>query len=192
MVDSDPVICKIYQELYPNDTVIVGDVNDHFRKHSDEYGFAWFSPPCQPNTRLVIANWGRYGNIPPIPNFDQVYGIQPWLKKCFKGSWVIENVIPWYEPPYKPMVNLGRHLFWSNFIIPHKKFKENRIAIDKILLPELAKFQKVDLEWLKSFKFPHWTKNHDVYRTILRNMVNKKIGKYILNCAVKPKQKTLD
>jgi hypothetical protein len=60
-----------------------------------------------------------------------------FLKSWFKGRWVIENVIPYYEPLIKPTVELGRHFFWSNFEIQSKKF--TNIDVSRSTQEELAK-----------------------------------------------------
>jgi len=104
---------------------------------------------------------------------------------------VIENVNPWYEIPIKPTVFLGRHYFWSNFNIMSKYFPKSRGSIDKIPLKTLAEYKNINLEWLKSHKICNWNRNHDVYRTLLRNMVNPKISKYILDSCLKQKQRSI-
>lgn len=191
-VEFDPDIAMIYQKRFPNDTVVVGDALEYVWTYYKKFEFIWASPPCQTNTRLVIANWGNRGKIPQIPNMDQTYGLITWLSTVFDGNWVVENVIPYYKPLIIPSVKLGRHLFWSNFPIPGKEFFYDREPISKITLEKLAETRNIEIGWLKSFKIKNWTKKHDVYRTILRNCVDARIGRYILNCSTRPIQQTLN
>jgi len=51
-----------------------------------------------------------------------------FLKYYFKGDWVVENVIPFYEPLIKPQI-VSRHCFWSNFIIKQNKDIPNTLKI---------------------------------------------------------------
>jgi DNA (cytosine-5)-methyltransferase 1 len=191
-VEIDPDIAGMYNERFPNDIIIIGDAIEYMRHNFEDYDFIWLSPPCITHTRLVIANYGRYGIIPELPDLTNLYGSYIFLKKFFKGLFVIENVDPWYEVPIPPTVLLSRHSFWSNFQIPEKLFSRCRGSIDKIPLQELAEYKKIDLEWLKTHKICAWKRNYDVYRTLLRNMVDAEIGKYILDCIDKKKQLSIE
>lgn len=195
-VEYDPDIAKIYQERFPNDVVIVGDAMEIFLKEIVNNELMWWSSPCTTHTALTVANFGRYGIHPQSPNLTMLFGPMEIMEKFYNGKlYVSENVasIWWRKELYpQPEVKLGRHLFWSNFSIPQRQFIYNRGPIDKIDLSTLAKHKGIDLEWLKSFKVKSWTRNHDIYRTLLRNMVDAKIGKYILDCVTKvPKQRRL-
>ena len=45
-VEYDAKIAKIYQDFFPNDTVIVGDAHQYLLEHYSEFDFIWGSPPC--------------------------------------------------------------------------------------------------------------------------------------------------
>jgi len=45
-VEIDPQIAKIYQQLYPNDKVIVGDAHKFLLENFKDYDYIWTSPPC--------------------------------------------------------------------------------------------------------------------------------------------------
>jgi DNA (cytosine-5)-methyltransferase 1 len=98
------------------------------------------------------------------------------LKSWFKGKWVIENVIPYYEPLIKPTVELGRHYFWSNFNIEKKEF--HNIDVSRSTQEELAK----DLD----MPIPR-----TCARLLLRNCLKPTIGLYLFESAFKEKQHTL-
>ena len=99
-----------------------------------------------------------------------------FLKSWFKGKWVIENVIPYYEPLIKPSVKLGRHLFWSNFNISKKGF--TNIDVSRSTQEQLAK----DLD----MPIPRMCA-----RLLLRNCLKPEIGLHILKESFKEKQNSL-
>ena len=45
-VELDPELAKLYQERFPNDTVIVADAHQYLLDHYKEFDFIWSSPPC--------------------------------------------------------------------------------------------------------------------------------------------------
>ena len=68
-----------------------------------------------------------------------------FLEHYFKGKYVVENVIPYYEPLI-PAKKRGRHLYWTNFNLPNN-IQDRRFAISqtKNELQELQKFHEIDL-----------------------------------------------
>lgn len=169
-VEYDPKIATIYKDLYPNDTVIIGDAHqfliDNYKEYED--GFIWGSPPCpsHSNARFWSSKGGMYAvEYPDMRLYQEII----LLQKFFKGKYCIENVIPYYTPLI-PAQKLGRHLFWSNIQIPKIKNESNYIfnsedrkRVEKILGFDLNKYDIKDK-----------TK-------ILRNCVVPEIGKAILD-----------
>ena len=51
-VEFNPEIAKIYQDLFPNDKVIVGDAHQYLLEHYKEFDFIWASPPCPTHSRM--------------------------------------------------------------------------------------------------------------------------------------------
>jgi DNA (cytosine-5)-methyltransferase 1 len=45
-VEYSPEIAQVYAQLYPQDTVVVGDAVTYLEKHYAEFDFIWASPPC--------------------------------------------------------------------------------------------------------------------------------------------------
>jgi DNA (cytosine-5)-methyltransferase 1 len=41
-----------------------------------------------------------------------------FLENFFDGKYVVENVIPYYEPLIQGQKR-GRHLYWANFVLPN-------------------------------------------------------------------------
>ena len=97
-----------------------------------------------------------------------------FLKTWFKGYYIIENVIPYYEPLIKPTCELHRHYLWSNFYI-------SKIDFEKL---ETCKKEK-EKEFLE-YKFNYDLSKYSGIdkRKVLRNCVIPELGKHILDCAL--------
>ena len=169
-VEFDTEIAKAYAKRFPNDDVIVGDAWDYAAKNYLDFDFIWASPPCQTHSRLNIPNNIRNDRTKILPDF-RLYELIVYLKFFCKKPFVVENVVPFYEPLVKPNVKLGRHYFWSNFYIPEKFFKKPNKTIEKTIISD---FKDFDLSLFKNIKNK---------RQIIRNQVDSNLGKYILGCA---------
>ena len=109
-VELDPKIANIYQRNFSEDKVIIGDAHQYLLDHYNEFDFVWSSPPCQKHSKMMKAT--RHDVV---DYFDlKLYQEIILLEHFFKGSWVVENVVPYYKPLIAPKVRVGRHLFWSN------------------------------------------------------------------------------
>lgn len=95
-----------------------------------------------------------------------------FLKHYFKGQWVVENVVPFYDPLIKPTTIIGRHCFWANFHLSNINIKEACINRGKI-----SDWQDLHGFDITNYKF---TSRRD---KVLRNCVNPELGLHILNCA---------
>lgn len=109
-VELDPKISEVYSKLYPNDTIIIGDAHQYLIDHASEYDFIWSSPPCQPHSKMVKFTRHKFNRYIDLSLYQEIL----YLQHSFKGKWVVENVIPFYEPLI-PAQKVGRHLYWSNF-----------------------------------------------------------------------------
>jgi len=169
-VESEQYIADTYKALYPDDTVIVGDAHQYLLDHYTEYDFIWASPPCPTHSRLStgLVGWGivRY---PDMTLYQEII----FLKHFFKGKWVVENVIPYYDVLIHPKMVLDRHLFWSNFHIPTMQRVR---AYDGEISNATVKQLSDGLELV----LPPKTKNA---RKLLRNAVDPKLGSHIWNAA---------
>jgi len=174
-VEFDSDIANVYKNLYPDDKLIIGDANNYLQEHYNEFDFIWSSPPCQSHSQYrhnvgVIVK----GFDPVLPDMS-LYSQIVFLKTYFNGLWVIENVVPYYEYLIKPTHKIQRHPFWSNINIDTsiKIPKDNIRNANKI--SEMEAIHDIDLSAYK-------LKNK---RQVLRNCVNKDLGKHILDAAVK-------
>lgn len=114
-VELDPELARMYQERFPNDTVIVADAHQYLLDHYKEFDFIWSSPPCPTHSSI---RWKmKHINDAVYPNMS-LYQEIILLDKWFKGQYVVENVVPYYTPLI-PAKKRGRHLYWSNFNLPN-------------------------------------------------------------------------
>jgi DNA (cytosine-5)-methyltransferase 1 len=95
-VELDPELAKLYQERFPNDTVIVEDAHQYLLDHYKEFDFIWTSPPCPTHSRARYWGFGANGKNPTYPDM-KLYQEIIFLQHHCKGKYVVENVIPYYE-----------------------------------------------------------------------------------------------
>ena len=178
-VEWDEELARMYQERFPNDKVIVADAHQYLLDHYKEFDFIWSSPPCPTHSKVRVTQKNQDFYIPKYPEMS-LYQQIIFLKEHFKGKYVVENVIPYYEPLIDAQKR-GRHLYWTNFILPFDIDREESKGIISIAGNEkikLCKLHKIDLNFLESYKG-----NQDK-RKLVRNMVDYKVGKDILNAAL--------
>jgi DNA (cytosine-5)-methyltransferase 1 len=168
-VEYDPRVAAVYADLFPNDTVIVADAHEYLLEHFHEFDFIWSSPPCPTHSQMrKNMSVGIMGAAPLYPDM-KLYEEILLLKHYFDGNWVVENVRPYYEYLIKPTFVLGRHPYWSSFIVEDKHYEADGIkavgAANKI-----AERFGYDLS---GYDLPN-------KRKALRNAVNPEMGLYIL------------
>jgi len=116
-VEFDEKIAEKYQELYPNDKVIVADAHEYLLKHYTEFedGFVWSSPPCQTHSKAnYFINYITESRYPKMELWQEII----FLKTFCKGKFCVENVKAYYEHFIHPTAVIGRHYLWANFKIP--------------------------------------------------------------------------
>ena len=163
-VEFDPEIAKAYKKRYPNDNVIVGDAWDYAAKNYLNFNFIWASPPCQSHSRLNFCNNSRNEATRVLPDF-RLYELISYLKTFCKRAFVIENVVPYYEPLIKPSAEIGRHYFWSSF------------ALDETNTPTFRVIKHVKNADFKDFSLDEFKIKNK--RQAIRNEVDYEIGKKI-------------
>jgi DNA (cytosine-5)-methyltransferase 1 len=167
-VEINPDIAAIYQDFFPEDTVIVGDAHQYLLEHYKQFDFIWSSPPCPSHSdiRRCGVHKGQYEAIyPEMSLYQEVILLKHFAPKNTK--WIIENVKPYYEPLIKA-TEIQRHLFWSNFHIGNFDLKDERIHT------EISGSKEV-------YGFSLDTYNGIDKRKALRNCVNPHLGLHILN-----------
>jgi DNA (cytosine-5)-methyltransferase 1 len=176
-VENEPKIASVYKKLHPNHTVIVTDAYEYLKHNFANFDFVWISPPCQKHSRMMKATRHKVADYPDF----KLYEVIVFLTHFFKGKWVVENVIPYYNPLIEPTKRIGRHLFWSNFEIIAEEVKQPKGFITKANLQ--GKKEMMDWLGLHFEEVIYYKKNHCPVQ-ILRNCVHPKLGKQILDCAL--------
>lgn len=189
-IELDPELARMYKDRFPNDTVIVADAHQYLLDHYKEFDFIWSSPPCPSHSRARYWNSSNYETkteaiYPDMKLYEEILFLQHYFRT---GKYVVENVIPYYEPLI-PAQKRGRHLYWTNFNLP-SNLNDRRFAISqtKNELHELCKFHNIDLTSYKGTQS---------LVKIGRNLVDYEAGLTIFNTAkniiTKPKvnQETL-
>jgi DNA (cytosine-5)-methyltransferase 1 len=176
-VESSPAIAEVYQDLYPNDTVVVGDAHQYLLDHHHEFDFIWSSPPCQSHSRMMKATRHKLNRYPDMKLYEEII----FLQNFYKGKWVVENVVPYYTPLIEAK-KVGRHLFWSNFDFTAEDVARPKGFINK---SNLAGKQEL-MNWLGI----HYEKNlyydgNHCPAQILRNCVHPELGRQIYEEAMK-------
>jgi DNA (cytosine-5)-methyltransferase 1 len=170
-VELDSELARMYQERFPNDTVIVADAHQYLLDHYKEFDFIWSSPPCPTHSRMRKTNTGEgerksKATYPDMKLYQEIL----LLEHFFKGKYCVENVIPFYEP----LINAkkrGRHLYWTNFNLP------NDLGERKISGGLLTN----DMETICKFHNYNFKKYKGVERVdkIARNLVDYEAGRTI-------------
>jgi len=173
-VELDPEIARMYQERFPNDKVVVADAHQYLLDHFKEFDFIWSSPPCPTHSRMMKATRHKIKFYPDLKLYEEII----LLNHFFKGKFVVENVISYYDPLIQPYKST-RHYYWSNFrITPCEnvpKLKDSSRANRKQISKHLGFDYKGENIYLNG--------GHDPAK-ILRNCVHPNEGLHILNLAL--------
>jgi len=177
-VELDPELARMYQERFPNDIVIVADAHQYLLDHYKEFDFIWSSPPCPTHSKLNYTFKNRVNikiKFPDMKLYEEII----FIDNFFKGKYVVENVIPYYEPLISGKKR-GRHLYWTNFNLPNdlkerkappinanNKRKKGHILINCI-------FHEIDLSTYKGKQSKEKISN---------NLVDYEAGRTILETA---------
>ena len=176
-VEWDEELARLYQERFPNDKVIVADAHQYLLDYYQEFDFIWSSPPCPTHSKIRTTQKNRDFYIPKYPDMS-LYQQIIFLKKHFKGKYVVENVIPYYEPLITAHKR-GRHLYWTNFNLPSNIDRNEAKGMiggqTRDEKNKLCKFHNIDRNFLDTYK------GNQSKIKIIRNLVDYEVGKIILD-----------
>ena len=178
-VELDNECARLYKERFPNDNVIVADAHQYLLDHYKEFDFIWSSPPCPTHSRFQISmKTKRKMKYPDMKLYEEIL----FLKHLYNGKYVVENVIPYYEPLI-PAQKRHRNLYWTNFILPNTLTdrKNPDLGRTKNVVDALSMFHDYDFRKYKG-------KQNS--RKIARNLVDYVAGKTILEAALKDNNET--
>ena len=176
-VELDPELARMYQERFPNDTVIITDAHQYLLDHYKEFDFIWTSPPCPSHSRARYWSSSNYETTteaiyPDMKLYQEIIFLQHYYRT---GKYVVENVIPYYEP-LVPAQLRGRHLYWTNFNLP-TDLNDRRVQIGagKNELNKLCNFHEIDIS--------SYNGEQSLIK-VARNLVDFEAGKTILERAL--------
>ena len=172
-VEWDEELARLYQERFPKDKVIVADAHQYLLDHYKEFDFIWSSPPCPTHSRINISmKTKRNMKYPDMRLYQEII----FLDNYFTGKYVVENVIPFYEPLITAHKR-HRHLYWTNFKLPNKLSDRYNpdLSRTKNLIDALSKFHDYDFRKYKG---------KQAMNKIARNLVDYEAGKTILETAI--------
>ena len=178
-VEWDDELARLYQERFPKDKVIVADAHKYLLEHYKEFDFIWSSPPCPTHSRARGWNPKYETKYPDMKLYEEIILLETVSKgktPRFKGKYVVENVIPYYEPLIYAQKR-NRHLYWCNFKLPNilSKRKNPQLGHVKKELLELCSFHDYD--------FKQYNGAQSIVK-IARNLVDYEAGKTILDTAL--------
>lgn len=176
-IELDPFAAELYKERFPNDTVIVTDAHQYLLDHYKEFDFIWSSPPCPTHSRARYWNSSNYDTTteavyPDMKLYEEILFLQHYFKT---GKYVVENVIPYYEPLIAAQKR-GRHLYWTNFKLPND-LNDRRFAISS------AKQELKGLCEFHNYDFNKYKGEQSVLK-MARNLVDYEAGLTIFNTAL--------
>jgi len=175
-VELDTELARLYKERFPNDNVIITDAHQYLLDHYKEFDFIWSSPPCPSHSRARYWSSSNYDTTteaiyPDMKLYEEILFLQHYYRT---GKYVVENVIPYYEPLI-PAKKRGRHLYWTNFNLP-SDLNDRRIQIGAGTdeLKRLCEFHKIDISTYKG---------EQSMIKVARNLVDFEAGKTIFETA---------
>ena len=180
-VEYDPKIASIYQDNFPDDTVVVADAHAYLLEHFEEFEFIWASPPCPSHSRMRML-WkgdgksidgkvsGRSLKYPDMKLYEEII----FLKHFFNGKFCVENVISYYDPLI-PATESNSHYFWTNFYF---RPMNNQLRGIRDQQQEVCK-EKM------GFDLSKYDLSERFKRDVIANCVEPEVGLHILNYARK-------
>lgn len=172
-VELDPECARLYQDRFPNDTVIVADAHQYLLDHYKEFDFIWSSPPCPTHSSFQHSMKNkRKMKYPDMKLYEEII----FLDGFYNGKYCVENVIPFYEP-LMPAKKRGRHLYWTNFNLPNtlSQRKNKDFSRTKNMVSMMSEFHNYDFKKYKG---------KQALNKIARNLVDYEAGRTILETAL--------
>ncbi len=169
-VEWDEELAILYQERFPNDTVIVADAHQYLLDHYKEYDFIWSSPPCPTHSRFNVSmKTKRKMKYPDMALYQEII----FLQYYYDGKYVVENVIPFYDLLIQGHKR-NRHIYWTNFNMPSilSERKNPDLGRTKNVVDALSKFHDYDFRKYKG---------KQSIQKVARNLVDYEAGKTILD-----------
>lgn len=190
-VELKPDIAAVYQDLFPDDRVIVGDAHAYLLKHYAEFDFIWSSPPCPTHSRarygLGFHGHGIDAVYPDMKLYEEII----LLKHHFKGKYCIENVQAYYKPLIEPL-SIGRHWYWTNFDVQKIAVKASSLTggITTTAKKRLIRKTTEELESHLGYDLSNYKITNKIL--LLRNCVEPEVGLHILQASTGLSQQLIE
>ena len=92
-IEYDEEIANVYQDLFPDDNVIVCDAHEYLLDNFQKFDFIWSSPPCQTHSQIRY-NIGFKANrkyrkvdakYPDLKLYEEIILLDKWFegKICY-------------------------------------------------------------------------------------------------------------
>ena len=180
-IELDQELAFLYQERFPNDKVICTDAHQYLLEHYKEFNLIWSSPPCPTHSRLTLSNKNKLKmKYPDLKLYEEIL----FLKYMFDGKYVVENVIPYYEPLI-PAQKRHRHLYWTNINLPNVLSERTFEGFSKTdnEVKKLCEFHDYDF-----YKYKGTQRRDKVARNLVDYEAGKTIFKSFLGMEIKKEQ----
>jgi DNA (cytosine-5)-methyltransferase 1 len=145
-----------------------------------DFDFIWTSPPCPSHSRVRVSQKTTENFkflYPDLKLYEEII----FLENFFEGKYVVENVIPYYDPLITAQQR-GRHLYWCNFKLPNSIDREELKGLvggnTKDEVKKLCKLHDINIDFLKSYK------GEQRLDKVIRNLVDYEAGKTIFETAL--------
>ena len=181
-IELDQELAFLYQERFPNDKVICTDAHQYLLEHYKEFNLIWSSPPCPTHSRLALSTKNKLKmKYPDLKLYEEIL----FLKYMFDGKYVVENVIPYYEPLI-PAQKRHRHLYWTNLNLPNVLSERTFEGFSKTdnEVKKLCEFHDYDF-----YKYKGTQRRDKVARNLVDYEAGKTIFKSFLGMEIKKEQK---
>jgi DNA (cytosine-5)-methyltransferase 1 len=175
-IEKDAAIAAVYKKLYPQDLVLVADAHHYLQKNFRDFDIVWSSPPCYTHTAMAKFTRHKVRRYPDLKLYEEII----FLQHHFPGHWIVENVIPYYEPLI-PGRKVDRHLFWSNFpITPYEMVRpKGFITLDG----DTGRAALMGWLGIRFEERLYSNGNHSLCQ-VLRNCVHPLLGKHVFDCLI--------
>ena len=189
-VELDPEVARLYQERFPNDKVIVADAHQYLLDHYKKFDFIWSSPPCPTHSKARGWNTKVQTKYPDMKLYEEIILLETVAKgekPRFKGKYVVENVLPYYEPLISGHKR-QRHLYWTNFNLPNKLTdREFKMCAGKNEVKKLCEFHEFDF-----YKYKGKQPTNKIARNLVDYEAGRSIFETVLGMTRKQNEKQID
>ena len=171
-VEINTEVALEYAGKFKGDFTYCEDAHKYLLDKYRDFDFIWSSPPCPTHSKMMKATRHDIVDYPDMRLYQEIL----LLKHFFKGKWVVENVVGYYDPLIPPTAKIGRHYFWSNFTITQ---------IDLPKIKDMSRAKREDMVEYLGMDYEgkiYLNGNHCPVQP-LRNCVHPLLGKHIFNLA---------